>query len=77
MAIENNKSNAFAYFNSGIIYEILGSKDKAVDYLYTSGLLYFKTGNQLDVIAVIKQLERINSKSAKIKVKKLRKLPKT
>ena len=77
MAIENNKSNAFAYFNSGIIYEILGSKDEAVDYLYTSGLLYFKTGNQLDVIAVIKQLERINSKAAKFKAKKLRKLPKT
>ena len=77
MAIENNKSNAFAYFNSGIIYEILGSKDKAVDYLYTSGLLYFKTGNQLDVIAVIKQLERISSKAAKFKAKKLRKLPKT
>ena len=37
MAIEKNKANAFAYFNSGIIYTILGSNEKAADYLYKAG----------------------------------------
>ena len=74
MAIENNKSNAFAYFNSGIIYFILNYNEKAADYLYTSGLIYHKKGAQLDVMNVINQLKLMKNKAAKAKLKKLRKI---
>jgi len=74
MAIEKNKDNAFAYFNSGIIYIILNYDEEATDFLYTAGLIYHKTGAQLDVMSVINQLERMDTKDAKIKLKKLRKI---
>jgi len=74
IAIEKNKNNAFAYFNSGIIYTILNYNDVAVDYLYTAGLLYHKIGAQLDVLSVINQLERIKGKPAQTKLKKLKKI---
>ena len=74
IAIVKNKNNAFAYFNSGIIFTILNYNDVAVDYLYTAGLLYYKIGAQLDVLSVINQLERIKGKPAKTKLKKLKKI---
>jgi len=74
MAIEKNKDNAFAYFNSGIIYFILNYNEKAADYLYTSGLIYHKKGAQLDVMNVINQLKLMKNKAAKAKLKKLRKI---
>jgi hypothetical protein len=74
MAIEKNKDNAFAYFNTGIIYIILNYDEQAADFLYTSGLIYIKTGAQLDVIGVINQLKRMDTKAAKIKLKKLKKI---
>ena len=74
MAIEKNKDNAFAYFNTGIIYIILNYDEQAADFLYTAGLIYHKTGAQLDVMSVINQLKRMDAKAAKIKLKKLRKI---
>ena len=74
MAIEKNKNNAFAYFNTGIIYIILNYDEQAADFLYTAGLIYYKTGAQLDVMGVINQLERMDTKAAKIKLKKLKKI---
>jgi len=74
MAIEKNKNNAFAYFNTGIIYIILNYDEQAADFLYTAGLIYYKTGAKLDVMAVINQLERMDTKAAKIKLKKLKKI---
>ena len=74
MAIEKNKDNAFAYFNSGIIYFILNYNEKAADYLYTAGLIYHKKGAQLDVMNVINQLKLMKTKAAKTKIKKLRKI---
>lgn len=74
MAIEKNKDNAFAYFNTGIIYIILNYDEQATDFLYTAGLIYHKTGAQLDVMGVINQLEHMDTKAAKIKLKKLRKI---
>jgi len=74
MAIEKNKDNAFAYFNSGIIYFILNYNEKAADYLYTAGLIYHKKGAQLDVMNVINQLKLMKTKAAKVKLKKLRKI---
>ena len=74
MAIEKNKANAFAYFNSGIIYTILGSNEQAIDYLYKAGLLYFEKGNQLDVMSVINQLARMDNKTANSKLDSLLKM---
>ena len=74
MAIEKNKDNAFAYFNTGIIYTILGSNEQAADYLYKAGLIYFEKGNQLDVMSVLKQLERMDNKTANSKLDSLKKI---
>ena len=74
MAIEKNKDNAFAYFNSGIIYVILDYDKEAADHLYTAGLIYHKNGAQLDVMNVINQLKLMKTKAAKAKLKKLRKI---
>ena len=74
MAIEKNKDNAFAYFNSGIIYVILDYDKEAADRLYTAGLIYHKNGAQLDVMNVINQLKLMKTKAAKAKLKKLRKI---
>ena len=76
MAIEKNKDNAFAYFNTGIIYIILNYDEQAANFLYTAGLIYHKTGTQLDVMSVINQLKGMDTKPAKIKLKKLKKITK-
>ena len=76
MAIEKNKNNAFAYFNTGIIYIILNYDEQAADFLYTAGLIYHKTDAQLDVMSVINQLKGMDTKPAKIKLKKLKKIKK-